>query len=257
MDEPLVQFFSETGTREEIARVDRDGTVHVAREGSEPEAARLFWRAIEVEGRGLHARIAELEAQLAADRAHHEVALRAEKNRGEAELARCGERGRDLMEQLAEARAENERMREKYSAMKQEHDAAVDRNFAFCDRAIAAEKCLADVQIKLDCRVRDLDIAVSDLAAAQSENERITDEWERMYTGRECPRCGNHVTMNIEGDLPEIFQRRLAAFHAHDEGRVERVRSAIIGGLQAAGVEFQGPCVELAHAVLAAVDGEA
>ncbi len=41
--------------------------------------------------------------------------------------------------------------------------------------------------------------AAKELAALRADHKRLDEEWMRMYAGRECPNCGKHVTMNVEG----------------------------------------------------------
>ncbi len=63
---PLLISSPETG--DEIMRLCADGTVVLSKLGADKEAALLFWGSLETEGKTPYARIAELEAQLAAAR---------------------------------------------------------------------------------------------------------------------------------------------------------------------------------------------
>ena len=61
-------------------------------------------------------------------------------------------------------------------------------------------------QMDRDALRRQRDDALARAEKAEAEVERTMAEWELMYAGRECPRCGYHVTMNVESsELCEVL----------------------------------------------------
>jgi hypothetical protein len=145
-----------------------------------------------------------------------------------------------LEAQLRERDARIERMREAAEVLRCANGMEERSLGALHARAVAAESALAE---------------------ARAENEGTTDEWERMYAGRECPKCGYHVTMNVEDDLPEVFQRRLAsrlaALRAQLAAAEERARKAGEARLMRDGLEVD--CAECqrdygAHTLAAAYE---
>ncbi len=62
---PLITVYETVnGLQESIVTIGPGGTVTIHKEGGDKEAARIFYEALEIEGKTLHQKIAELEAEL-------------------------------------------------------------------------------------------------------------------------------------------------------------------------------------------------
>jgi len=67
-----------------------------------------------------------------------------------------------------------------------------------------------------------IDAALARVREVEAESEKMLDEWEKMYAGRECPKCRYHVTMNVSDDPPEMIAKRMESVTA--AARAEEVR---------------------------------
>jgi copper chaperone CopZ len=67
-----------------------------------------------------------------------------------------------------------------------------------------------------------IDAALARVREVEAESEKMLDEWEKMYAGRECPKCRYHVTMNVSDDPPEMIAKRMESVTA--AARAEAVR---------------------------------
>jgi len=114
---------------------------------------------------------------------------------------KLGDHIRDLTSALAAAVARAERAEAQLLAMS---GAASLQNAAIADCISARDTALA--------RVREV----------EAESEKMLDEWEKMYAGRECPKCRYHVTMNVSDDPPEMIAKRMESVTA--AARAEAVR---------------------------------
>jgi len=65
--EYLVSFHGENN--EMVVGIKPDGTVVIAKEGAAPEAARIFYMALEIEGLNLYGKIGHLESEVSIQKA--------------------------------------------------------------------------------------------------------------------------------------------------------------------------------------------
>jgi hypothetical protein len=56
----------------------------------------------------------------------------------------------------------------------------------------------------------------------EEDSKGMLDEWEKMYAGRECPKCRYHVTMNVSDDPSKMIAERMDRILA--AARAEAVR---------------------------------
>jgi len=60
----MLQFFSNDDEKKELVRVGSDGTVTVFEEGADKVASKMFWDAIQFDGKSLIAMVADLTEQV-------------------------------------------------------------------------------------------------------------------------------------------------------------------------------------------------